>query len=360
MKNKKIGFFILLALIIAIIGIFTIYFFNKQSNASVQSDFTLDATTLESLNEFNQKLDEYYIETWDNNKFISYYSYLATNDYTEIMLEDVEKALNYTAPEEIKDVQIHFVKPKSLKPYLGDNIIDDDPEVLTVYSALPVEGGMYISSKFDKGGFVSSENYKKFVSEHSWLKGETRMPDKDSEEYKEVIKAVEKKDENLKDGNVKHLACNDKYAMIVISSKDDPAYIKQYALEKQKNGKYDIIIEELELRDNKIFVNYAYTDFDLALLPLYEIYLYNNIQSNQTYLVDLLKENERIGVDEELTYSCGAGNFVYLEFKSGLKILLYANENNTTDVYEVENFTVALSKMLELEPNPPVFILNFE
>lgn len=360
MKNRNIIFGIIGIVIIAIISGFTIYFLNKPSNFNAQSDFTLEPKILESLNEFNQKLDEYYIKTWDNNKFISYYSYLATNDYTEVMLEDVEKSLNYNAPEEIKKVEIHFVKPKSLKPYLGNKIIDDDLEILTVYSALPVEGGMYISSKYDKGGFISSENYKKFVSEHSWLKGEMRMPDKDSQEYKKILKAINKKDKNLKDGNIKHLACNDKYAIIVISSKQNPAYIKQYALEKQKNGNYKVIIDELELRDDKIFVNYAYTDFDLALLPLYQIYEYSNIQSDQTYLVDLLKENERINSNEELTYSCGAGNFVYLEFKSGLKILLYANENNTTDVYEVEDFTVALSKMLELEDNPPAFILNFE
>ncbi|WP_250278709.1 hypothetical protein [[Clostridium] colinum] len=357
MKNKK-NIIIISSFIIIITCVFLLYFLNKLSKNS--NDMPINNKTLKSLNEFNEKLDEYYITTWDQNKFLSSYSYLVKNNYSEVTLEDIEQSLNYSIPEEIKNVSIHFVKPKSLKPYLGDKILDEDPEILTVYSALPVENGMYISSKFDKGGVISEKDYKEFVTQHSWMHGDIKTPQKEDKDYIEIMNAVVEKDELLKDGNIKHIACDDKYAIVVVSNKDNPAYIKQYALEKNNEGKYKIIVEDLETLDSKIFINYAYTDFELGLLPLYEISSYNNISSNQDYIISTLKNEGKIDNNEEVTYSCGAGNFIYLEFKSNLKILLYKNKEGNLDIYEVDNFKTALSKMLSLESNPPAFILNFQ
>ncbi len=357
MKNKKS--IIIISIIILFVVILGVYFLlNKQSKSNTQ--INLDAKTLENLKVFNKNLDDYYMQTWDNNKFLSSYSYLVKNDGTEVTLDDIEKSLNYEVTEDLKDVSIHFVKPKALKPYLKDKILDDDPEVLTVYSALPVDGGMYISSKFDEGGFLSEKEYKQFVMDHSWEHGKTKTPLKDEKEYNAILKAVAEKDKSLEGGNVKYIACDDKYAMIVISSKDDPAYIKQYALQKNEDNSYKVIIEDLQARDNKIFVNYAYTDFELSMLPPYEIYKYNNITSDLSYVIDLLKQSGEINNDEEVVYSCGANNFYYLEFKSNLKLLLYVNEDSKMDIYEVDNFKTALSQMTKLEDNPPVFILNFE
>lgn len=357
MKNKKS--IVIISIIILFVVILGVYFLlNKQSNSNTQ--INLDTKTLENLKIFNKNLDDYYMQTWDNNKFLSSYSYLVKNDGTEVTLDDIEKSLNYEVPEDLKDVSIHFVKPKALKPYLKDKILDDDPEVLTVYSALPVDGGMYISSKFDEGGFLSEKEYKQFVMEHSWEHGKIKTPLKDDKEYNAILKAVAEKDKSLEGGNVKYIACDDKYAMIVISSKDDPAYIKQYALQKNEDNSYKVIIEDLQARDNKIFVNYAYTDFELSMLPPYEIYKYNNITSDSSYVIDLLKQSGEINNDEEVVYSCSADNFYYLEFKSNLKLLLYANEDGKMDIYEVDNFKTALSQMTKIESNPPVFILNFE
>nr|WP_317357579.1 hypothetical protein [uncultured Tyzzerella sp.] len=355
MKNKK-TIIIFSSIILLIIVISALFFINKPTKA----DVNLPQQTLKDLKEFNQKLDEYYITTWDNNQFLSSYSYLVKKDGTEVTIDDLQESLGYQVPEQLKDVSIHFVAPKSLKPYLGDKILDDDPDILTVYSALPVEGGMFISSKFDEGGVLSNEDYKKFVTEHSWAHGEIKTPSKDDKDYKEILNAIEKKDIQLKGGNVKYIACDDKYAIIVISSSEDPSYIKQYALQKNEDGSYNVIKEDLQEVNSKIFVNYAYTDFELGLLPPYEINAYSNISSDQQYVVESLKESGDINKDEQLTYSCGAGNFIYLEFKSNLKVLLYKNENGSLDFYQVDNFKTALAQMLKLEPNPPVFILNFE
>ncbi|WP_317367242.1 hypothetical protein [uncultured Tyzzerella sp.] len=357
MKNKKgIIVSIIAILVIAIVGCYFLITKNNTRNKGV----ILDQKILKDLDEFNRKLDDYYIQTWDNNQFLSSYSYLVKNDGSEVLLSDIEESLDYKVPKELKDIVIHFTKPKHLKPYLQDKILDEDMEILTIYTALPVKEGMYVSSKFDEGGVLTQKEYKQFVMDSAWNHGEIRTPLKDDKEYEQILKAVVQKDGLLENGNVKYIACDDKYAIIVISSKMDPAYIKQYALQKDENGEYSVIVEDLQSRNSKIFVNYAYTDFDLSMLPPYEISKYTDISSDLSYIVDLLKQSGQIGAEEEITYACKAGNFAYIEFKSNLKVLLYTNAEGKMDIYEVDNFKTALSQMIKLEDNPPAFILNFE
>lgn len=358
--NSKKKVTVITIVVVAIIAAFALIFVLNNKNNNNISTVNLDDETIQQLNILNEKLDEYYLQNWEQNEFLSSYSYLIKSNGTEVTLQDLNQTLGYEAPESLKDVSIHFVKPKSLKPYLGDKILDEDEEILTVYSALPVQNGMYISSKFDEGGFVSNEDYKAFVESNSWYNGDIKTPEKDSEQYKNIVKAVVDTDDMLKDGNVKHIACDDKYAVIVISSKDNPSYIKEYALQQNDDKTYKIIVEELESVNSKIFINYAYTDFDLAMLPLYEISNYKNISSQQQSALTALLEAGEITENDELVYCCGAGNFIYLEFNPDKKILLFLNQDGQMDIYQVDNFKTALSQMLKLEQNPPAFILKFE
>ena len=368
MKNKKT---IIIASIVSavVIGGVGMVIANNSNNAKKEQSFVNDISSVkrvklddkikEDIKKLNLVLDDYYMQTWSDNKFLSFFSYFSNYDKSEVKIEDIEKAMKYELPKSLSSVNIHFVKPLSLKPYMQDKISDKDLEILTVYSALPVKDGIYISSKFDEGKVISDDEYKKFVLEHSWEHGKIRTPDKQSEEYKNILLAVENKDINLKDGNVKYIACDDKYAIVVISNKYDGGYIKEFALEK-KDNKYEIIVDELETVDSKIFINYAYTDFNLDMLPLYEIIKYKDISSDVSSYVKAFKESKDLGENEELTYGARAGNFAYLEFKSGLKMLVYTDNEGISNIYEVDNYKTAISQMTKLEQNPPVFILNFE
>lgn len=369
MKSKK-GI-IISATAIAVCGVgIGIFALNKnnddnKSTSNVQDisnlkTVKLDEEVKKNIKELNENLDNYYMQNWDNNKFISFYSYFSTYDEVEVEFENIAKDMGYTIPDSLKEVVIHFVKPKSLKPYLNDKISDEDLEILTVYTALPVEDGVYISSKFDEGGVISNEDYKKFVLEHSWEHGEIKTPDKNSEEYKEILSTIGTNYPEVKDGNVKYIACDDKYAIIVISSLQDPSCIREMALQKDENGQYNVIVDELEKVDSRIFVNYAYTDFNLNMLPIYEISSYPNISNDVTPYITAFKESGDLGENEELTYGCTGGNFAYLEFKSGLKMLVHTNVDGVSNIYQVDDYKEAISQMVQLEENPPVFILNFE
>lgn len=367
MKNKKYGILIIIGIIIAI----TVFLLIK-SNGTTNNDSTNnnEVTTNKKIEitpeisklikKLNEVLDMYYMNTFDaNDIYISSYSYLMTVSGKEILINDLETA-DYEVPEELKNTTIHFVKPRSLKPYLDDKISDEDLEILTVYTAIPTNDGVFISSNFDEGGIISDEQYKQFILDNSWAKGEVKAVEKDTPEYNAITKSIVESAPLLKDGNIKHIVANDKYVVVVISQKSDPAIIKQYALQKQEDSTYSILFDNLSSVDAIKYINYNYTDFDLGILPLYKLSEFDDISSDLTKTVAQLIDNGDVDAKDKITYKCTAGNFSYIEFGSNLKLLLHLNNNSELDLFEVDNFKTALSKMLELSENPPAFILNFD
>lgn len=360
--NKKIILTIIGIIIIIVMAIImtkTMTKRNKNTNDENNISLNMDINVLmKDIDKLNILVDEYYMNTFDKDDiYISYYSYLSTKSLKKRTIKDLEQG-GYDVPKSLANATIHFVKPKSLKPYLKDGISDTELEVLTVYTAVDTKDGVYISSKFDKGGLISKANYQKFLSEHNWELGENKTPKKGENEYKAIIGAVLEKNTTLKDGNVKYIKHNDKYAIAVISKKDEPSYIKEYALKKE-NGKWDIIIDNLEKVKQAKYINYNYTDFNLNLLPIYEVSDYKNISSDGTKALEVFIENGYATKDDSIAYYCGAGKFSYIELSSGKKILCYAKSDGLNDIYEVDNIKMASSKMTEIDKNAPIFILNF-
>lgn len=345
-KSKKI----VISIIAIIIAVFIVIFIiNNNKNSST--------VNIEEVKKLNEKLDEYYLARWKDEQFVSYFSYLANSNFKEVTLQDLEDKMKIDFDKSIEKAQIHFVKPKALKPYLKGEMLDKDLEILTVYSAIPVKDGMFISSKYDKGAVLSNKEYKEFILSHNWDKGKIRNITKDDEEYNKILKPIQNKYKDLINANVKHMVFNDKYGVVVIGNQN---IIKEFAMRKNDDGNYDIIVDNLEKLPQKIYVNYSYLDFDLSMLPLYQISDYKIISSNVNAFVNALIENGDITKNDKKTYGLRAGNFVYLEFELGKKMLLYINDDGVFDVYEVDNFKTAISQMTKLEKNPPVFIINFE
>ncbi|MDE6357264.1 MAG: hypothetical protein K2L15_01595 [Eubacteriales bacterium] len=350
-NNKKKIVSIAIAVLIVIIGAVIIYFsFNKGNK---------------DINELNEKLDEYYMGAFNDEMFVSQYSYLMKANGTEATIADMAEFTGYKLPKKFENVIIHFVKPKSLLEFPNVKIkkaeSEIDLEVLTVFSAIPLEdGSFFISSKFDEGGILTSEEYQKFILKNSPIHGEIRNPEFTSEEYKTIKKAIGEYDEEALDGNVKYLACNDKYAMVVISSKNNSGLIKQFLLEN-KDGNWEVVMDKLEENEKaRIFINTSYPDFDLSLLPKYNLALFQ-ITSELDDIIAQLKEQNGIKQEEVLTYGCAAGKFIYTEFESGYKMLGHINEEGNFDIYGVDSYKTALQKMVELDSvNPPTFIINFE
>lgn len=363
MSNKNIKITII-AIIVLVIGIISYISLNNNksnnylNNLNLDSDLVLTDDLIEKINILNSAADEYYLYAWQEEKFLSIASYFTKQDNTLVTVEDIENLLYIDIAEELNNVSFHYIKPADVLELLPGSILEEDLEIITVFTAVPLENGVYLSSKYDEGGILTSEQYRQLVLNHYFEHGDIINPTKNDKEYSELVELVEAEDPELIGGNVKYIAYDDKYAALVISTNTNPSYSKEFAFEKN-NGAWEIIISNLESKqDSKLTVNYSFTDFNLALLPIYEISSFEIISDLTPYL-DLILENGFL-IDEEIVYSSGAGKFSYFESSEGTKILAYLQDGSNLVIYEIDNYKEGISLMAQLEENPPVFILHFE
>lgn len=305
------------------------------------------------IQQFNEKLVDYYMSTWNDHRYISYFG-LLTSQVTgiEILVSDVCNHFDMEIPESLENAEIFFVKPKTLKPYLGDGILDEDLEILSVFTGVPVEGGIFVSSLYDEGGILDYSSYQQFILGNMPIHGEVTHLTPIHEDYQKIIDMAVAKDQLLDKGNVKHLVSDGKYASIVISSPQNPAYIKQFAL-MNTDGDWRVVIEGLEALDQIIFTNYAYTDFNLELLPSYDLQ-YMSFTSNLSEVIANMKNSGVVASNDNATYACASSDFAYFEFESGSKILKHGE-----NIYEVADSIEAIELMFTLNSNPPFVILKF-
>ncbi len=379
--NKKLLSIYLSLSIIAITGCSN----NKDDNSSdksvtndtqVQVDIPTDVISdlsedlISQIDNFNYKLDQFYSETWLENQFLSKDSYLVNSNLELITIQDVLDYFgeNFTEFDELElsdellDMALHFLIPEDLVPYLGSNISEQDLSILTVYTAIFTDNGVYISSKYDKGGFITNEDYTKIIQDHSWTNGEidylTALDDSENQDFKDILSAIVSQNPDLEDLDIKYLARDEKDAVIVVGSTLYSNDIRQFALSKNSDsGEWEILIDQLENLDSNIYINYQNTSFNLDLLPKYD--LKNSEITSHTILIDQLMMTGNLPSDTVTVYSCTAGNFGYYIFENNDILLTHINSDGVVDIYTLNNYQEALEYMLELEEDAPTFIIKY-
>lgn len=367
-KNSKLIFSIILIILVLSTLFLASKFLNKNNNENIhsnESNTSVANIDKDSINKLNEIADFYYIQNFNKEFFVSQFGYLIKKDKTEATVQDIAEFSNYDLPEELKNTVIHFVQPKRFLKYPSIKIKEQEGEldldVLTVYTAVPLEdGSVYISSKYDEGGILNAKEYKEFILESSPINGEIVNPKPNSSLYKEIRKAVEEEDRDVLGGNIKYLCADNKYAFVVISSGEDTANIKSFLLENN-NKKWEVARKNLEKNVKyKYTINVNYPNFNLDMLPIYNLAEFNP-SSDASSVVERLKKQGNIKEDDSVIYSCVAGKFAYIELKLGDKILVFSNSNNELEAFIFNNYLDALKKMVELDSeNPPTFIINFE
>lgn len=345
---------------------------NTQEQVEIPEELITDLSVdlMAQIDNFNYKLDQFYIEAWDTNKFLSKDSYLVTSDLERITVdnildyfgEDFTEFEELELSDELLDMAIHFVIPKDLVPYLGDKINEDDLNILTVYTAVFTEEGVYISSKYDEGGIITQEEYQELISSHTWSNGDisylTTTDDSQNQDYEDIIQVIVSQNPDLEGLDVKYLACDDKDAVIVVGSPIYSTDIRQYALSKnQESGEWEILIGQLENLETNVYINYRETTFNLDLLPSYD--LKSAEITSHTILVDQLIAMGNLPEDTITVYACTTGNFGYYIFENEEMLLTYTNPDGVVDLYIVDNYEYALEYMLDLEEDAPTYIIKY-
>ena len=322
------------------------------------SDFEPSDEQINSMITVAEGAQKYYDDKAVSDGFLSQFGFLySLSKENTVSLSDIIADGYAKADDDItKNTDVLLIRPSDYNSVIGAEGGEKD---LSVFTALNTKNGYFLAGVGVEPKMLTAQQYQQLVGMYSFEHGEIKNPKKGEDEYNAIIKA------SGISGNidVKHIACDNKYAVLVIGSLDDPTDIKEFAF-LNDNGKWGIIANDLATVANaKQYMNERYPDMELGLLPIYNIKDYGAIVTGFDDYVSSLVSLGMIkdGDMKQGAYECGAGNFVYIEPKAtGKRLIGHVNSQNKLEFFEASSLEEAISIMLQKEKNPPVFILKFD
>lgn len=301
------------------------------------------------------KVNEYYVKNHSKKQLISAYGMLYSAEKNAAVTASDLKAEGFFDGDDeiINNIDILLMKPKDVAEY-SENV-DSSSDELDIFVVFNSNVGYYVVNDDYEPFVLEKADYENMVMSYSYINGKIRNPKRGDDDYNAIMQVI-----NF-NGNydVKHIACDDKYAVVVVGSLDDTKIIKEYLLEN--NDGWQVVASDLEKIDNvKVYVNSLYPKMEVGIMPKYEIENYGELKNGfDGYLNALVQLGMITESDLPATYTCGVDKFVYVEC-GGKKLLGCTNDENKLEFFEVKDLTEAIKLMLAYNQDPPVFILNFE
>lgn len=325
-----------------------------------KSDLAADDRLYEEMKKINAAGYGYYNDRFKTDGFISNYGYLYSLTEDKIItVDDIVNEGYYELPEGMErmaEADFLLLMPKDVINN-GVNVLDAD--FACFYTSIRTEEGVFISSPEDEGGMMSYENFRNMLLEYIPEHGEIVYPERNDENYIGIIDAVNEKTGTKKDYDVKHMVCDEKYAVAILGSMDDITDIKGYILSKE-DGKWVVSYDKLEkMKDIIAGINMHFPDLAAEMIPKYSIAANGEIRTDLDKFISGIVSSGVISEDDlPIVYGCGTGQYVYAEFESGVKIVGGVNEKNELECYEVNNAAEAVKVMREFSQSAPIYIIK--
>lgn len=320
------------------------------------SDVALMDDVKEEVQQLYEKINEYYIKNRTKKQLITAYGMLynaekkttvtATDLKSEGIIDGEEDVLN--------NLDILLLAPKDVQQYCSG--VDSGSSELEIFLGFNSKDGYYVVNDSYEPFILEPKPYADMVMSYSYTNGAVRNPVKGDNDYTDILSVIPFDEEY----DVKHIACDNKYAVVVLGGLRNTTMIKEYVLTKEAGG-WEVAVDGVEaMTDVKVNINSLYPKMEIGLLPEYEISSYGQIQNNfESYVQSLIQLKMISNSDLPVTYSCGARGFAYMEC-GDKKLLGCVNEKQQIEFYEVKNYTEAIAYMMEFSDNPPVFILKYD
>lgn len=320
------------------------------------SDKKLTDEVKAQLEEVNAKLLNYIDSNEKENSFITEYGFLFNDTKNNtVTLRDLADEGVVEVSDDVADLtDILYIRACDLAPYAPN--IDANDERLQLFTAFNNEEGYFVSNDFySEGALVQKSDYEQLMLSYSFIHGDVRNPKRGDADYEAIMKAVGFEGEY----DVKHIACDDSYAVAVVGSLENTTVLKEYVLVKE-DGKWKKAVDNLENSANpRQEINMLYPKMELGLLPKYIIAKYGMLQNHFTdYDAALVKLGLVKEGDVPASYDCGTSGFAYMEY-GDTKLIGCVNEQNKLEFYPVNSVEEAIAYMCQYNDDPPVFIINF-
>ncbi|MCD8158600.1 MAG: hypothetical protein LUD77_06840 [Clostridiales bacterium] len=312
----------------------------------------------------NTNLRNYFDENYDSGKLLTVYGYMYDAE-TNLPIE-AETIYGGEVPEVLKDVNILYIKSGDFDYIENIENLDIDydmtDESLSPYTSILTTEGYLISSDKYAGGILSEDDYRTLIMRYSCYHGDITAPDESSNDYARIYSLISKEWGNSYTPDIKYMSVDSKYGIAVANILEDPTDFKEFLFMKSGSS-WAVRSKVLVNKDNvKQYINEKYPDFDLALLPSYDLSQYNDFKTDlYGYYEDIVSLTD-LGITEDdlpAVYCLYSSNFIYYEFAESKRVLGYVDESGALTFYKVNSVSEAAATMSSLSDNPPLFILKF-
>ncbi len=313
------------------------------------TDYSASKSELKELEDLNETIEAYVNQVYDERGIASVYAMLfSIEDNTTIAMKDLMSDGVVTASDNVaNNTDILYIKGTDV------GLNNDDFKVITAFNT---KDGFYLSGKDIEGKYYSEQEYHDLVFKYSFNHGELINPKAGEDNYTKILTAAAVNNNY----DIKHLVCDDKYAVVVANNLNNTAEFIEAVLVKDGENWTVGIGNLVNAKNAKQVVNKNYPDMELGLMPIYNIGDYTNIMADLSSSVKQLVDLKFITSEEASSaYVCGAGSFAYIQTESGRRILGCMSDKDKLDFNEYKSLEETIAAMVTLQEDPPVFIIKF-
>ena len=254
------------------------------------------------------------------------------------------------------DCDILLLKGSDIAEYTDIDISHMDIGIFTAMKQ-PSGNKMMICSPTEKVASISEENYKKLLKKYQNYHGAIHILSPQMDEYERILNFIRVYEGNYDKYYVRDIRLDSKYAVVTFSSQNSANNIKQYVLVNKDNF-WEVAINDLHKQSNLHYaVNSVLPDFNLNLLPSYNIFFYKN--DMKVDFSDILRNmiyHELIEQQSQVQYICSTTNYCYIVLYGGDRYL-GKKLNDDWDIRKVKSAIDAVDSMKLDNQNAPTFIV---
>lgn len=349
---------LIIGVIIAVIVVIALgvgYYIYRQSNiteiAIGLSDIELTDDLKSEMNSIVGQAESYFETNRAEDILTSQYGLLYSyKNKTNIIASDIAKDSSLKI-DTLAEMDILYIRPADVLEGSSDNNI-------AIFLSVNTSSGYYVVSTNGEEATFTEEEFRNLLMKYAPTHNSVRNPIRGSDEHTAIITGAGVADSDF---DIKHIACDDLYAVVVASRISNPADIREIVL--MNNNGWNVINGDLAKAENSYLeINSAYPDLDLGLLPIYNLADFDAMDTvDMEPIVDSLIElNMLTEADRENIYAVGCGRFAYVQTAGGKRLVGYINDDKQLEFNEADNINEVISIMVQCEENPPVFIARFE
>ena len=215
---------------------------------------------------------------------------------------------------------------------------------------------MLCSSK-EKIGVISEESYQKLLNKYEASHGAVTKLSPSMEEYERILNFIRVYEGNYDNYYVRDIRMDKKYAVVTFSTRNTTSNVKQYVLVNE-DGFWEVAISNLDVQSNLDYaINSVLPDFNLSLLPPYNISFYkNDMIADFSEILKSMIFYELIEQQTQVEYICATTNYCYIVLYGGEKYL-GKKQNEDWDIKKVKSASDAINSMELDNKHAPTFII---